>query len=280
MDRIITRRQFILGGSAALASLYFLEACGQNAADFDFLKEKKQGVLDQQETLRVAKALQKGPGETIRNNGFWLESLTIGQTTLKEQSEYFSEQITAISISQTERVLGGRTLAVTGLTPDFEKQTIAVDITLHPIVLEGSDQAVRFLIGKELQNIKAAAKSAKEHQNLAQVDSESNFWRLITEEQFSQRHEIAAVLIDGRAYWETLDDFRQVGSSLASSYDSLKTQDRRIMDSHHKLASFAVANNLMVEENGHWIQNPELPHPGYTNKAWVNYLLSLYEQAT
>ena len=112
--------------------------------------------------------------------------------------------------------------------------------------------------------------------NFKKLDSESDFWRLITDEELSQRHEIAAVLIDGRAYWETLDDFRQVGENLGSSYDSLKAQDRRIMDSHHKLATFALEKSLIIEKDGHWVQNPQLPIPGYTTRAWVDYLMNLY----
>lgn len=63
------RRELLIAAGVAVLSQY-LESCGLNPTDLDFLREKKQGVLDQQETLRVAKALQKGPGEIIRTMAF------------------------------------------------------------------------------------------------------------------------------------------------------------------------------------------------------------------
>lgn len=278
MERVTRRNFFRLAAYGGIALLVpeFVSCGKQDQLNFNFLREKGTGVLTKEEALEAAHVVQKKPGENVKKNGKWLEELVQGQITLKATSSFLANTPLTLLIQETKTMFGKPALATTTFLPNPTRTEYKVEIMLHPKVLAGSNEVISLSFAKEFQNIRAAARSAREHGNFFNTSTEEVFWKFFTDERNPGSFEGAIVLVDGRAYWEMLDDYRQVLVALGGDYKRLKRVDQELLGSWSRLARFALSNELLVERNSRWIQNPQFTIPGYITKKWADYLVSLF----
>lgn len=277
MKERLTKRNFLrttLGTGAMIA----LSACAplerflpKEKSVYETLKDK-QGEWTTEEQVRVSRILQESPGANVRENGKWLEALAQNKKHLQDLSSLLLDPL-RIQTQDTEKVWAVRTLATTGFS--LVQGAISTEITIHPKVFDGSREVISLILAKELQNIKSAAASSLEHRDLVRVQSEQEFWDLLTS-QTPRGRDIAIVLMDGRAYWEMMEDYQDTVRKLGGTYSSLKKEDQALLGSFAELERCALVGGALVFKSGRIVPNPKMTISGYTSKAWADCATRLF----